>query len=293
MTCKTANKPLPLPPRSPECPAPAHWPASSSASTSAAPRPAESGSKTGSPAADESVGSSNVQNVSRDEAARNIAELFARIGEGPVSRVYAGSGGIDTAEDAEALAALITAARSRRRGHGGARLPPAAGSRTAPVPAWRSSPAPARQRGGRTPTAPRPGPEGGVTCSATKAADTGWAARRSATASAGWTRDWLSMHSRQRCWSHAEWTTPTGSLPCSTHRTPAAGSGPSRHGTWWRQPPVGTRKAGTLLDQAGKDLAGLALQVLRQLGINGPGHPRQRPGHERGPPPGGVPAPPR
>lgn len=57
--------------------------------------------------ADESVGSSNVQNVSREEAARNLAELFARIGGGDVAQVYAGAGGIDTDEDAAALAALI------------------------------------------------------------------------------------------------------------------------------------------------------------------------------------------
>ena len=34
----------------------------------------------GAPVADESVGSSNVQNVSPEEAAFNLAELFARIG---------------------------------------------------------------------------------------------------------------------------------------------------------------------------------------------------------------------
>jgi N-acetylglucosamine kinase-like BadF-type ATPase len=57
--------------------------------------------------ADESVGSSNVQNVSREEAARNLAELFSRIGGGAVAQVYAGAGGIDTDDDAAALAALI------------------------------------------------------------------------------------------------------------------------------------------------------------------------------------------
>ncbi|MCA4132404.1 N-acetylglucosamine kinase [Arthrobacter sp. M4] len=61
---------------------------------------------------DDSTGSSNVQNVPREVAAANIAELFSRIG-GPgtdgrkVSRVYVGSGGIDTDDDARALAALI------------------------------------------------------------------------------------------------------------------------------------------------------------------------------------------
>jgi glucosamine kinase len=61
----------------------------------------------GIPVADESAGSSNVQNVTRDEAAHNLASLFERIGGGAVSHVYAGSGGIDTAEDAAALAGLI------------------------------------------------------------------------------------------------------------------------------------------------------------------------------------------
>lgn len=61
----------------------------------------------GVPVADESAGSSNVQNVSRDEAAANLADLFSRIGGGQVSQVYAGSGGIDTDDDAAALASLI------------------------------------------------------------------------------------------------------------------------------------------------------------------------------------------
>ncbi|MGP4031476.1 N-acetylglucosamine kinase [Pseudarthrobacter sp. 1C304] len=56
---------------------------------------------------DASVGSSNVQNVSREEAALHLAELFGRIGGGTVAQVYAGAGGIDTEADAEALAALI------------------------------------------------------------------------------------------------------------------------------------------------------------------------------------------
>ncbi|MFN3925601.1 MAG: ATPase, partial [Pseudarthrobacter sp.] len=39
----------------------------------------------GVPVADESAGSSNVQNVSRDEAAANLAHLFSRLGGGQVS----------------------------------------------------------------------------------------------------------------------------------------------------------------------------------------------------------------
>lgn len=57
---------------------------------------------------DAAVGSANVQNVSRQEAAANLAELFGILGGSGVAQVFAGSGGIDTPEDAEALAALIT-----------------------------------------------------------------------------------------------------------------------------------------------------------------------------------------
>ena len=57
--------------------------------------------------ADVSVGSANVQNVTPEEAARSLAELFAQIGGGTVAQVYAGSGGIDTDDDAASLAALI------------------------------------------------------------------------------------------------------------------------------------------------------------------------------------------
>jgi len=56
---------------------------------------------------DESVGSANVQNVSREAAAANLAELFGRIGGGRVDTVLAGAGGIDTDDDARALATLI------------------------------------------------------------------------------------------------------------------------------------------------------------------------------------------
>ena len=46
----------------------------------------------GTAVADESVGSSNVQNVSREEAALHLAELFARNGGGTVAQVYAVAG---------------------------------------------------------------------------------------------------------------------------------------------------------------------------------------------------------
>ncbi|KQR06279.1 ATPase [Arthrobacter sp. Leaf145] len=59
------------------------------------------------PVRDETSGSANVQNVSREQAAANLAELFGKIGGGRIDQVYAGAGGIDTQEDAQALADLI------------------------------------------------------------------------------------------------------------------------------------------------------------------------------------------
>lgn len=56
---------------------------------------------------DREAGSANVQNVTRAQAAANLAELFAALGGSDASRVFVGSGGIDTEADAEALAALI------------------------------------------------------------------------------------------------------------------------------------------------------------------------------------------
>lgn len=61
----------------------------------------------GVPAAETVAGSANVQNVSAEEAAANLAEIFTALDAGPVSRVIAGSGGIDTDDDAAALRALI------------------------------------------------------------------------------------------------------------------------------------------------------------------------------------------
>ncbi|WP_235779302.1 N-acetylglucosamine kinase [Sinomonas notoginsengisoli] len=57
--------------------------------------------------ADFEVGSANVQNVSRETAASNLAELFGTLDAEDAAQVVVGSGGIDTDADAEALAALI------------------------------------------------------------------------------------------------------------------------------------------------------------------------------------------
>ncbi|WP_247826724.1 N-acetylglucosamine kinase [Arthrobacter antioxidans] len=61
--------------------------------------------------AEAKAGSANVQNVTPDAAARSLGELFhdllAHADAGPVARVIAGSGGVDTAADADRLRALI------------------------------------------------------------------------------------------------------------------------------------------------------------------------------------------
>ncbi|WP_104166133.1 N-acetylglucosamine kinase [Arthrobacter sp. SX1312] len=61
--------------------------------------------------AEAKAGSANVQNVTPDDAARSLGGLFrdllAHEGPGPVARVIAGSGGVDTPADADRLRALI------------------------------------------------------------------------------------------------------------------------------------------------------------------------------------------
>lgn len=52
-------------------------------------------------------GSANVQNVSLEDAERNIAEVFGALGAGHIDRVVAGAGGVDTEADAQFLRSLI------------------------------------------------------------------------------------------------------------------------------------------------------------------------------------------
>nr|WP_125613389.1 BadF/BadG/BcrA/BcrD ATPase family protein [Specibacter cremeus] len=63
----------------------------------------------GAVAADATVGSANVQNVSAATAQANMAELFAALDVHGAATVFAGAGGIDTDADAAALRNLIAA----------------------------------------------------------------------------------------------------------------------------------------------------------------------------------------
>ncbi|MDN3482197.1 BadF/BadG/BcrA/BcrD ATPase family protein [Arthrobacter sp. APC 3897] len=62
----------------------------------------------GVPSGEAVSGSANVQNVTRAQAAASLAEIFTALGTATVDRVIAGSGGVDTADDAAALGALIS-----------------------------------------------------------------------------------------------------------------------------------------------------------------------------------------
>ncbi|MFJ3956261.1 N-acetylglucosamine kinase [Arthrobacter sp. NPDC090010] len=57
--------------------------------------------------ADATVGSTNTQNVSREEAELAFGELFQALAPAAVDRVVVGAGGVDTEADKRALAALI------------------------------------------------------------------------------------------------------------------------------------------------------------------------------------------
>ncbi len=56
---------------------------------------------------DASVGSTNVQNVPLETARANMAALFAQLDVAGATDVFAGAGGVDTDDDASALCALI------------------------------------------------------------------------------------------------------------------------------------------------------------------------------------------
>ena len=223
----------------------------------------------GIPAADESVGSSNVQNVSRDEAARNIAELFARIGDGPVSRVYAGSGGIDTVEDAEALAALIR--------------PHVPGAVVTVVHDSRLLLAAGRARTGVAVIAGTGSAAWGKNADGAEARAGGWGYLLGDEGSGYWLGREAVRHSLRRMDQGLAVDPLTAALleSCGVDhpsRLIALFHSPDTGRRFWAQQARhvveaaarGHQESRDMLDQAGEDLAGLALQVLRQLGINGP-----------------------
>ncbi|WP_426225544.1 N-acetylglucosamine kinase [Pseudarthrobacter sp. DSP2-3-2b1] len=219
--------------------------------------------------ADESAGSSNVQNVTREEAALNLADLFARIGGGRVSYVYAGAGGIDTDDDAAALAALIephVPGAQITVVHDSRLLLAAGGAATGvAVIAGTGSAAWGRNSAGE------------------EARAGGWGYLLGDEGSGYWLGRESVRHSLRRMNQGLPVDQLTAALlaACGVddpNRLIALFHSPETGRRFWAQQArlvVDAAAAGhgasqELLDQAGKDLADLAGQSLRKLGIDGP-----------------------
>lgn len=223
----------------------------------------------GQPVADESAGSANVQNVSRDEAATNLAELFAKIGAGAVTRVYAGSGGIDTPEDAAALAGLIQphVPEADVTVVHDSRLLLAAGRTTTGVAVIAGTGSAAWGRNS----------DGG------EARAGGWGYLLGDEGSGYWLGREAVRYSLQRMNSGQPVDALTAALltACQVddpNRLIALFHDPAMGRRFWAQQArhvVAQAEQGhsaslAMVDQAGADLANLAAQVLRQLGLPGP-----------------------
>nr|WP_026537647.1 BadF/BadG/BcrA/BcrD ATPase family protein [Arthrobacter sp. 9MFCol3.1] len=223
----------------------------------------------GAPVADESVGSSNVQNVSPEEAAVNLAELFARIGGGGVAQVYAGAGGIDTDDDAAALAALIAphVPGARITVVHDSRLLLAAGGASTGVAVIAGTGSAAWGKNGRGEEA-RAG---------------GWGYLLGDEGSGYWLGREAVRHSLRRMNQGLEPDELSTALLASCgvddpNKLIAMFHSPETGRRFWAQQArlvVEAADAGhapslALMDQAGRDLADLAAQTVRQLGIEGP-----------------------
>lgn len=223
----------------------------------------------GEPVADQSVGSANVQNVSREEAAAHLAELFARIGGGPVAQVYAGAGGIDTDEDAAALAALIE--------------PYVPGARITVVHDSRLLLAAGGASSGVAVIAGTGSAAWGTNADGDEARAGGWGYLLGDEGSGYWLGREAVRHSLRRMNQGQEPDELTTALLDSCHtddpnKLIALFHSPDTGRRFWAQQArlvveaadAGHRVSRDLIDQAGKDLADMAAQVLRQLGLDGP-----------------------
>nr|WP_223859891.1 BadF/BadG/BcrA/BcrD ATPase family protein [Pseudarthrobacter sulfonivorans] len=219
--------------------------------------------------ADQSAGSANVQNVSREQAALNLADLFARIGGGPVSQVYAGAGGIDTDDDAAALAALIA--------------PHAPGAKVTVVHDSRLLLAAGGASTGVAVIAGTGSAAWGRNAAGEEARAGGWGYLLGDEGSGYWLGREAVRHSLRRMNQGLPADQLTAALlaACGAdhpNRLIALFHSPETGRRFWAQQSrlvVDAAAAGhgasrELLDQAGKDLAALAAQALGKLGIEGP-----------------------
>jgi N-acetylglucosamine kinase-like BadF-type ATPase len=215
------------------------------------------------------VGSANVQNVSREDAAAHLAELFAKIGRGTVAQVYAGAGGIDTEEDAAALAALIE--------------PHAPGARITVVHDSRLLLAAGGASTGVAVIAGTGSAAWGANGDGDEARAGGWGYLLGDEGSGYWLGREAVRHSLRRMNQGQEPDELTRALldSCNTddpNKLIALFHSPDTGRRFWAQrarlvveaADAGHRVSRDLIDQAGKDLADMAAQVLRQLGLDGP-----------------------
>lgn len=219
--------------------------------------------------ADESVGSSNVQNVSREEAALHLAELFARIGGGTVAQVYAGAGGIDTDEDAAALAALIA--------------PHVPGARITVVHDSRLLLAAGGASTGVAVIGGTGSAAWGRNSLGEEARAGGWGYLLGDEGSGYWLGREAVRHSLRRMNQGLEPDELTTALLASCgvddpNKLIALFHSPDTGRRYWAErarlvvdaAAAGHAASQELVDQAGRDLAALALQTVRKLGIDGP-----------------------
>lgn len=219
--------------------------------------------------ADDSAGSSNVQNVSREQAAAHLAELFAKIGGGAVAQVYAGAGGIDTDEDAAALAALIA--------------PHVPGAKITVVHDSRLLLAAGRASSGVAVIAGTGSAAWGKNERGDEARAGGWGYLLGDEGSGYWLGREAVRYSLRRMNQGLEPDELTTALLRSCgiddpNKLIALFHSADTGRRYWAQQArlvveaadAGHQASQALVDQAGLDLAGLAAQALRKLGIQGP-----------------------
>lgn len=220
-------------------------------------------------AADEIAGSSNVQNVSREEAALHLAELFAMIGGGDVAQVYAGAGGIDTDDDAAALAALIE--------------PHVPGAKITVVHDSRLLLAAGRASTGVAVIAGTGSAAWGKNAVGQEARAGGWGYLLGDEGSGYWLGREAVRHSLRRMNQGLDADQLTAALleSCGVddpNKLIALFHSADTGRRYWAQQArlvveaadAGHTVSQELVDQAGQDLAGLAAQALRKLGLDGP-----------------------
>lgn len=223
----------------------------------------------GIPVRDESTGSSNVQNVTREAAEKSLAELFAMIGGGAVDRVLAGAGGIDTEADARALAELIE--------------PHVPGAQVTVVHDSQLLLAAGRASTGVAVIAGTGSAAWGKNADGVEARAGGWGYLLGDEGSGYWLGREAVRHSLRRMNKGLEPDALTAALldSCGVddpNELIALFHSKETGRRYWAQRAatvVETAKAGLdvsrqLLDQAGRDLAELAAQPVRQLGLDGP-----------------------